>query len=67
MPDRFDRRTFVALLAGAAAWPGAARAQQRPLPTIGILGSTTFDSYAARVAAFKAGLKNRNSPRVKTS
>jgi putative tryptophan/tyrosine transport system substrate-binding protein len=48
-----NRREFMALLGGAAAWPFAARAQ-RPakLPTIGYLGSSTASAQSQWVAAF---------------
>ena len=52
------RREFVTLLGGAAAWPLAARAQQRTLRVIGILGSTTAEVGASRVNAFMQGLKD---------
>ena len=51
------RREFVAGLGIAAAWPMAARAQQRTMPVVGILGSTTAESSAFRMAAFMQGLK----------
>ena len=52
------RREFIAALTGAAAWPVAARAQQRTLPVIGILGSRTERSSAFAVSAFMQGLKD---------
>jgi putative ABC transport system substrate-binding protein len=51
------RRSFITLLGGAAAWPIAARAQQAPLPVIGILGSSTVETWALRTANFMQGLK----------
>jgi hypothetical protein len=52
------RREFITLLGGAAAtWPMAARAQQLPMPVIGILGSVSPAGYGGFVAAIKGGLQ----------
>jgi putative tryptophan/tyrosine transport system substrate-binding protein len=52
------RREFIAGLGGAAAWPLAARAQQRAMPVIGLLSGVPLESYADRIASFRQGLKD---------
>jgi len=52
------RRDFIRAVAGSAiTWPVEARAQQRAMPVVGFLGTTTPNDFASRVAAFREGLK----------
>jgi putative ABC transport system substrate-binding protein len=52
-----NRRAFIALAAGATAWPPGANAQPPPTPVIGFLHSASPEPYAIRLQGFHRGLK----------
>jgi putative tryptophan/tyrosine transport system substrate-binding protein len=50
------RRNFIKVIMGVAAWPMAARGQQRPTPVIGVLQMGYPPSYAPMLAGLRQGL-----------
>jgi putative ABC transport system substrate-binding protein len=54
-----NRRDFITLIGGAAAWPLAAGAQQQPVrPLIGVLSPLSAASAARNIAGFRSGLRD---------
>jgi putative tryptophan/tyrosine transport system substrate-binding protein len=54
--DHLKRREFITLVAGAAAWPFAAGAQQPATPVVGFINPASPGELANRVKAFHNGL-----------
>jgi len=53
-----QRREFIGLIGGAAAWPLAARAQQAAdPPLVAVIGASSEQSVTARSASLREGLK----------
>src|SRR5262249_22115803 len=53
-----NRRDFITLVGGAAAWPLAARAQQPAMPVVGFLHPSSPSAETYRLRALRQGLKD---------
>jgi putative tryptophan/tyrosine transport system substrate-binding protein len=51
------RREFIGSVGAIAVWPLTVRAQQPPVPLIGLLSASTLEADAFRLAAFREGLR----------
>src|SRR5260370_33016098 len=61
-----SRRTFAVGLVGATVWPLAGRAQQKPMPVIGVLGGTSPGPNASNLAALRQALSEAGYVEGKT-
>jgi putative ABC transport system substrate-binding protein len=53
------RRNFLAVIAGATAWPLVSSAQQRSMPVIGFLSSGSPRTFEKLIVAFREGLSSQ--------
>jgi putative tryptophan/tyrosine transport system substrate-binding protein len=53
-----NRREFITLLGGAAAWPLAARAQQQAVPVVGFLHPASPEPFGHIIDGFRRGLND---------
>jgi len=51
------RREFIGLVGAASVWPFGVHAQQRPMPVVGFLRSTSREDSTRLITAFQQGLK----------
>ena len=57
MTVTIGRRELLVALGGAAAWPLAARAQQRAMPVVGVLDPRSPDTFGEGYRALRQGLR----------